>query len=207
MVSEEAALAMIWGHAAGNDHEDDAEVGDEIADVLGSLADADHTAEDEVEQQDGPEKCGCCACGYFGDVACHDQDRTIEQQEKQQVEHDKKTDEKVEGALADTQGLRGKKLAAPGEPFRDPLLHQPEVVHAEAVEQTGDPGRQGLVDLLEIPRHAEFTRLHALVNTAAFLDQQPRHDAEGRERGWGGGLPKRAICLPEGVHQSPSPLE
>ncbi len=41
------------GHATGHQHEDDAEVGDQIADMFPPLADADHAAEREVQQKHG----------------------------------------------------------------------------------------------------------------------------------------------------------
>ena len=59
----------------------------------------------------------------------------VAQEEKQQVQHDEKADEKIKGVLPDAQGLRGNELAALGQAFRHARLDQPQVVQARTVQQ------------------------------------------------------------------------
>ena len=46
------ALRKMVGHATGDEHEDDPKVGNQITGMSPSLADADHTAKHEIQQQE-----------------------------------------------------------------------------------------------------------------------------------------------------------
>ena len=100
------------------------------------------------------------------------QSGTVAKQKEQQIQHDKKADDKIKGILANAQGLCGDELATLGQCLRQPFLDDAGAVQAKAVQQAGDPARQRVVHLLEINSKIKLARFHPLVHRQCLLHQQ-----------------------------------
>jgi hypothetical protein len=69
---------------------------------------------------------------------------------EEQIQHDEKSDDKLECGLANVDGLGGKELAAFHKNLGQSFLHRGKVRQPETIEQSGHPCRQGVQDLLKI---------------------------------------------------------
>jgi len=119
--------------------------------------------------------------------------RAVAQEEEQQVEHHAAADDQLEGVLADAHGLGRDEAAGLRSAGRELLLHRSQVAEAEAIEQPGQPRRQGADELLHHGRDIDLLRLQVVVEQRHLLhqrgDQQPDrqdHDEQAQQHHAGG---------------------
>jgi len=100
----------------------------------------------------------------------------VAQQKEQQVQHDKKADQEIEGVLPDRQCLRGDKLASLRGPGRNPGLPCRHVAEIEALQQRDQPTRGRVENLLKIVGKVDLPGADALRDGGNFLHQRnPDH--------------------------------
>src|SRR5690606_10619267 len=115
----------------------------------------------------------------------HD-DRTVAQQEEQQVQHDAQPDHELEGVLADVDRLLGQELAglqgAGGELFAD----AEQIAQAEGIQPAVHGRRQGAHDLLVVAAQVQLTGIDAGIQPGDLVgerggDEQHRQDHDQRD--------------------------
>ena len=121
----------------------------------------------------------------------------VADQKERQVERDEEVEHEHEGVLADGQGVRGDELAALRQGHCHTLLQGGEVDQPEAVQQRGDPTRQGVEHTTKVDRRVHLARLHSLIDACGFARQRGGDQRQGQHhqhqhRQQGGERSKRA---------------
>ncbi|MNM54127.1 hypothetical protein D3C81_652390 [compost metagenome] len=96
----------------------------------------------------------------------------VTQEEIQQVEHDGEAHQKIEGALAEAEGLGREELTALHRTLGDLVAQAGQVAHAHALEEILDEGREDVLEAFDVAGQVQLAALDAFVQRSPLLHQQ-----------------------------------
>ncbi len=106
----------------------------------------------------------------------------ITQEEKQQVQHDAKADDEIQGTLAKAEGLAGKVLTTDHRAFGELVLKPGKVAHAQALEEVLHEHRQRFFEVSHVGRDVQLAAFDVLVERRTLLHQQSADDDYWQDR-------------------------